>query len=167
MKNIYLTLVLFFSLVLLLSSTISEPGDPAFNARINTYKHECKQLIKPARYEGSRVTFYTASKNSQKKSIETYFLMDTEYRIAFSGKESSVKLNVEIYTSMDPEKRVLLKEIKNLQGKNTSVSSIELNKVFHKKVNQTDRLKSVYIEYKIEGGNEKNEAIVMVLGFMD
>lgn len=151
---------------LALSNTIADNGG-SFDARINTYKHECKQLIKPFRYEGSRVTYYTGEKEELIKNVEAFLVIDTEYKFAFSGKECSTKVLVRIYDSNDEKKRTLLKEIKNIQGKNVLVSSKDLSAVYRKKVSSSDRLKMVYIEYKIAGGSTKNEAIVMVVGYKD
>jgi hypothetical protein len=156
----------FFSLSLLLLSTTNS-DNASFDARINTYKQELKEMIKPSRYEGSRVTYYAQSKEIQHKNIESFFLIDTEYKLAFSGKECSSDVNLKIYDSNDPSKRTLLKEVKNLKGKNTVVSSTELSKTFQKKVNQSERLKVVYIDYEIASGNSKLEAIVLVVGYKD
>lgn len=166
MRKLTYLLPFFAFVALLLSNTLADGGNST-DARINTYKYECKQMIKPARYEGSRITYYTASKENQKKSVEAFLLLDTEYKFAFSGKECSSKVSVRFYDSEDESKRTLLKEIKNITGKNTLVSSLELSKVYRSKVNDKDRLKVVYIEYQIAGGNTKNEAIVMVVGYKD
>jgi hypothetical protein len=166
MKKILSTTVLLFLLFLVFSSNTFDSGNST-NARINTYKQECKELIKPARYDGARVTFYAASNEKQIKTVETFFVLDKEYKLAISGKESSVKVNVRIYNSTDENKRILLKEIKNFQGKNVIVSSKELVKVYNKKFGTAERLKTVYLEYEISEGVTKNEAIVFVLGYMD
>lgn len=154
-----------FSL-LLLSNTDADLGN-SFEARINTYKYECKQMLKPLRYEGARVTYYGASKEDQTKTVESYLIIDTEYKFVLSGKESSTKVKVSFYDSSDEKKRTLLKELKNIQGKNLAVSSKELSAVFAKKVTKDERLKTIYTEYTITGGNSKNEAIVMVIGYKD
>lgn len=166
LNKINTIIVLSIFTMVLLSNTSSDPGT-SFDARINTYKYECKQLIKPARYEGSRVTYYAASKEKQIKSVETFFLLDTEYKLAFSGKECSTKLSIKIYDSSDEKKRVLLKEVKNAQGKNTLISSKDLYSVFRKKVSKQERLKMIYIEYNIAENAKGNEALVLVIGYTD
>ncbi|MGV3631362.1 MAG: hypothetical protein ACO1O6_09150 [Bacteroidota bacterium] len=166
MKKIALLSSLLVLTFLFLSTTIADNGS-SFDARINTYKYECKQLIKPFRYEGSRVTYFTGQKEEFTKNVEAFLVIDTEYKFAFSGKECSTKAMVRIYDSSDEKKRTLLKEIKNIQGKNVSLSSNDLTSVYRKKVSATERLKMVYIEYKISGGSSKNEAIVMVVGYKD
>lgn len=165
MKNIILYSSLTVLFIVLLSST-SDTGS-SFDARLNTYKHECKQAIKPARYEGSRITYYSLSKEKQKKTVEAYLLLDTEYKFAFSGKECSSKVSVSIFDSADENKRVLLKEVKSIQGKNVVLSSNDMTKAYRKKYPNGDRLKVIFIEYRIEPSSVKNEAIVMVVGYKD
>ena len=164
MKKFLLIFVLLILSIVVTSETFDSGS--SFDARINTYKQECKTMIKPARYEGSRITYYAPSKEKQIKNIETFFIIDTEYILAFSGKECSTKLNVRIYDS-NSENRTLLKELKGIQGKNVSVSSTDLTKTFHKKVNKNERLKVVFVEYEIASGALKNEAIVLVVGYKD
>lgn len=166
MKRIKSIIPLFIFTFVLLSNTESDAGG-SFDARINTYKYECKQLIKPARYEGARITYFGASKEKQGKNVEAYFLLDTEYKLAFSGKECGTKVSVKIYDSQNESKRTLLKELKNIQGKNSVVSSKDLTSVFRKKVKSEERLKVVYIEYSIAENVSKNEAIVLVIGYKD
>lgn len=167
MKKLTLLSSLFVLAFLFLSTTPVVDNGSSFDARINTYKYECKQLIKPFRYEGSRVTYFNGQKEEFTKNVEAFLVIDTEYKFAFSGKECSTKTAVRIYDSGDEKKRTLLKEIKNIQGKNLSLSSSELSSVYRKKVSGSERLKMVYIEYKIAGGSTKNEAIVMVVGYKD
>ncbi|MFN5415659.1 MAG: hypothetical protein ACK5B9_01295 [Flavobacteriia bacterium] len=166
MKNWFKSLALFTLTIFLFSSTVADNGN-SMEARVNTYKHECKQMLKPARYEGSRITYYSLQKEATVKSVESYLVLDTEYKFVFSGKECTTKVGVKIYDSADAKKRVMLKEIKNIQGKNISVSSNELLPVFRKKVSATERMKTVVVEYTIAGGKTKQEAIVMVVGYKD
>lgn len=150
----------------LLSNTEADNGNSA-DARINTYKHECKQLLKPFRYEGSRITYYNVQKETVTKNVEAFLILDTEYKFVFSGKETSTKVTVKIFDSQDLKKRNLLKEIKNVHAKNVTISSNDLMAVYRKKVATGDRLKAVYIEYTISGGTSKNEAVIMVVGYKD
>lgn len=161
--NIFSILTITF---FLLSNTEADNGNSA-EARINTYKHECKQLLKPFRYEGSRVTYYNVQKEALTKNVEAFLILDTEYKFIFSGKETSTKVTVKIFDSQDLKKRVLLKEIKNIHGKNVTLSSKDLMDVYRKKVSANERLKAVYIEYTIAGGKAKNEAVIMVVGYKD
>jgi hypothetical protein len=165
LKSIFL-LVSLGAILLSNTENLVDPGT-SFDARINTYKYECKQLIKPARYEGARITYYAASNEKQIKNVEAYFLLDTEYKLAFSGKDCSTKLGIKIYDSADENKRVLLKEIKNAHKKNTLVSSKELASNYSKKVSKNERLKVIHIEYTIAEKVTKNEAVVLVIGYSD
>lgn len=162
MKKVLSSLGILGLILILLSN--SSTRDDSYNARLNTYKHECKELLKPARYEGSRITHYTASKSKQTKSIETYLVLDSEYKFAFSGKESSSRVSVSFYES--EKKRFLLKELKNISKRNVIVSSLELTANYRKKApNSTERLKNLYIEYNINPTDVNHEALVFVMGY--
>jgi hypothetical protein len=160
-KIIYISSLLAFVGVLM--STVAIDARNPLDARLNTYKQECKDLIKPARFEGSRVTYYKLSKKVQYKNIEIFLIMDSEYLFAFSGKECSSKINVRFYDSMG-EDRVLIHEEKAIQGKNVVVNSKDLNTAYRKKVPSAERLKNIYIDYEIGTGKEKPEGIVLVIG---
>ena len=159
-------LISYFGIVafsILVMSIARDPGS-SYNARLNTYKYECKTLIKPARYEGSRITHYTASKKDQIKGIETYMVLDTEYKFAFSGKECSSRVIVRFYESKN--KKILLKEIKNIQNRNIAISSLSLLKTYHKKYPKSkNRLKNLFIEYTISPTEVNHEAVVFVMGY--
>jgi hypothetical protein len=130
---------------------------------LNEYKAECKELIKPARYEGARVTYYKISKKTQSKNLEIYFNQDAEYTIAFSAKLSTVDINVNFYYGYDDD-RILIYSEKSIEGKNVTVSSNLLNEAYREKVDPQGRIKSIYIEYEIGSGKEKPEGVVMVIG---
>jgi|GEM_PF-1658114 len=137
----------------------------ALDARLNTFKQECKDMIRPARYEGSRITYYAQSKENQKKSVEVFLLVDSEYSFAISGKECSTALTIRFYDSENADKRMLIKEIKSAQLLNTLVSSNDLNALYVRKFPKAGRLKNVVVEYEIAGGADKTEAIVLVIGY--
>lgn len=150
--------------IVLLTSTVNQQGDGAFEAQINTLKQECKDLIKATRYEGSKITYYNAG-NKQTKSVELYLLLTNEYQFAISAKKCNVPVTVRLYdASADVEDRTLIKEYKNTQGKNIVFNSTELNKIYRKKVPEVERLKNLHIEYSIGSGKSAKEAIVLVMG---
>lgn len=169
MKNwLKLSLLVAATGFMMSNNIIIDNSKSAFDARINTYKYECREMIKPFRYEGSRVTYFVRGKDNQVKSVQAYLILDTEYRFAFSGKECFSKVSIKVYDSNSDSKRVLLKEIKNIKGKNMMISSSEMTHIFHRKVSKDERLRTVYIEYEIEeGATDRNEAIIMVVGYKD
>jgi hypothetical protein len=130
---------------------------------LNEYKAECKELIKPARYEGARVTYYKIAKKIQTKNLEIYFNQDAEYTIAFSAKLSTVNVNINFYYGYDDD-RILIYTENSIEGKNITVSSNLLNEAYREKVDPQGRIKSIYIEYEIGSGKEKPEGVVMVIG---
>jgi hypothetical protein len=153
----------FMCLLLLMSS--SQDNGSQFDAQINTLKQECKELIKYTRYEGSKTTYYTVGALKQMKSVELFLFLPKEYQFAIGAKKCSVALTVRIYDAgSDVEERILIKEYKNVQGKNFVISSTELNKHYRKKMPEVERLKNVHIEYHIANGKPAKEAIVLVFG---
>lgn len=150
--------------IVLLTSTVNQQGDGAFEAQINTLKQECKDLIKSTRYEGSKITYYNAG-SKQTKSVELYLLLTNEYQFAISAKKCKVPVTVRIYDAAeDVEERTLIKEFKNTQGKTIVFNSTELNKIYRKKVAEVERLKNLHVEYSIGSGKSAKEAIVLVMG---
>lgn len=150
--------------IVLLTSTVNQQGDGAFDAQINTLKQECKDLIKGTRYEGSKITYYNAG-SKQSKNVELFLLLPNEYQFAVSTKKCNVPVTVRLYDAgADVEDRTLIKEFKNTQGKNFTFNSTDLNKIYRKKVKNVERLKNLHIEYVIGSGKSAKEAIVLVMG---
>jgi predicted fused transcriptional regulator/phosphomethylpyrimidine kinase len=58
----------------------------------------------------------------------------------------------------------MIREFKNVQGKNITFNTNELNKVYRKKVPEVERLKNLHIEYVLGSGKTGKEAIVLVMG---
>ncbi len=164
MKKFTHVFLLGLSIVFLFS--FSEEIDPksALDAKLNMHKQECKDLIKPARYEGSRTTYFTLRKKPQVKSVELFLLLDNEYVFGISGKECTTNVNIRFYDTGEESTRTLIMEQKGLNGKNNLFSSKDLNAAYRKKVPQADRLKNVFIEYDVAAGEQRLEGIVMVIG---
>ena len=140
-------------------------GDGAFDAQINTLKGECKELLGDARFEGSKVTYYTPSPDRQTKNVELFMFLSNEYVFAISGKKVSSSLTVRLYDAeADVPERNLIKEFTAVAGKNISFSSNELNKLYRKNVPEVERLKNLHIEYTIGAGKGTKEAVVLVMG---
>lgn len=157
---------IFFLLagIILLTSAANQQGDGAFDAQINTLKQECKELIKATRYEGSKVTYYNAG-SKQTKSVEMFMFLTNEYQFAVSTKKCNVPVTLRLYdAAADVEERTMIKEYKNVQGKNFTFNTTELNKIYRKKVPEVERLKNLHIEYVIGSGKTAKEAIVLVMG---
>ncbi|TNE53624.1 MAG: hypothetical protein EP338_10255 [Bacteroidetes bacterium] len=166
MKTRIQFLYFFLTILLPLSLFAQDPNAASYTARLNTFKHECKTLIQPCRYDGSRITHYTAANEKQQKSVEVYFLLAREYKLAFSGKECSNRVAVRIYDSENENNRVLLKEIRNIQFRNAVVSSNELNTNYRKKKNNNNiRLKKVVVEYEIFPTDVNHQAAILVIGY--
>lgn len=157
------SITLFLALFLLISSG---GDDGTFEAQINALKSECKALLKNARYEGSRITYYNSAANKQTKHVEVFMFLNNEYLLAFSTKKCSVPLTIRLYDAApNVDERMLISEFKNYEGKTFVVSSLELNRIYRKKVPEVERLRNVHIEYAIGSGKADKEAIVLVIGY--
>lgn len=149
----------------LLTSVAHYGNDEAFDAQVSTLKQECKELLKDARYEGSKITYYSIGQSKQVKSVELFMLLPNEYVFAISTKKCTSSLTVRLYDApSDLDERTLIKEFKNTQGKTFTFSTVELNKIYRKKVPEVERLKNLHIEYSIGSGKQNREAIVLVMG---
>lgn len=163
MKNFTPICLLGLLVTFLFSFSEIDPKS-ALDAKLNAHKLDCKELIKPARYEGSRTTYFTLRKKAQLKSVELFLLLDNEYVFGIGGKECSTNVTIRFYDMADPEKRTLILEQKGVNGKNTLFSSKDLNNAYRKKVPEAERLKNVFVEYDVAPGNQKLEGIVLVIG---
>jgi len=154
MKTLKINLILTLGLFLLLSVTTVQ-GDGAFDAAVNTLKQDCKDLIKGTLNGGSKQT----------KSVELFMFLPNEYQIAIGCKKAVSPVTIRIYDApADVSERTLVKEYKNMQGKNFTISTKDLNAAYRKKVPELERLKNVHIEYSIGAGKSGKEAIVLVYG---
>lgn len=156
-------IALFASIAILSSFSEIDPKS-ALDARLNAHKAECKEMIKPARYEGSRTTYFTLRKKSQFKSVELFLLLDNEYVFGVSGKACSAGITVRFYDSADPDTRMLIHEHKGIEGKNQLFSTKEMNEVYKKKFPRVERLKNIFVEYEVAPGEQHLEGIVLVIG---
>ncbi len=167
MKNtIFIGLIAFSGAIMSIVPSAASRDGGAFDAQVNTMKQDCKDLIKACRYEGSKVTYYSAGSSKQKKEVELFLFLAKEYQIAISAKKSLATVTVKFYdASSDVDSRKLIKEYKNIQGKSFVVSSDELNKLYRKKVPEVERLKNIHVEYSLGTGKNVKEAVVLVYGF--
>lgn len=164
MKNLNYFVHFLFGAIMLTSATPAG-NDGALEAQVNTLKQECKELISSTRYEGSKITYFNLGKEKQNKSIELFMFLTNEYQFAISTKKCTAPVTVRVYDAApDVQERTLIKEFKNVQGKNFSFSSDDLNKIYRKKAPEVERLKNIHIDYAIGSGKVNKEAIVLVYG---
>lgn len=164
---ILFSVILFLTSITIIQSEPARTGDEVFDAQVNTLKQECKNLIKGTRYEGSKVTYYSVGNEKQTKAIEVFMFLPNEYQFAVSTKKCSVPTTLRFYdAASDVDDRTLIKEIKNTQGKNVTFSSVELNKLYRKKVPEVERIKNLHLEYTLAPGKTTaKEAVVLVMGY--
>ncbi len=144
---------------------VSGGNNGALDAKLNTAKADCKELLNGARYEGSKTTYFALRKDKQVKSVEVFMFMSNEYIFAIGGKVCSAPLTVKIYDAdADNKERILIKEFKKVEGSNLTFSSKDLNSAYLKKKSNADKLKNLFIEYHIGSGSPNTEGIVLVYG---
>jgi hypothetical protein len=158
-------IMLSLSMLLVWGALVSGGNNGSLEAKLNTNKQECRDLLKDTRYEGSKTTYFSVQEKKQVKSIEVFLFMSNEYVFAVGAKHCSAPLTVKIYdSSADAKKRILIKEMKNVNGSNLKFSSAELNAAYAKKMPKADKLKNLFVEYHIGSGETAAEGVVLVYG---
>lgn len=164
MKNL-LYLLTAAGLFFMLASGAGDNG--ALEAEMNTLKAECKALMKNARYEGAKITYYSHGSARQMKEVELFLFTSDPYIFAVSTKKCSQPVSIKIYdASSDVPERMLLKEFKNQKGRNFTFTSEELNKTYRRQMPEVERLKNIVVEYAIPSGKGAKEGIVLTIGRM-
>ena len=167
------SLIAIFALGFVIAQTAANLTE--FKENISRQKVEAKKALKPYRYDGSKVTYFNFKTYKQVKEVEIYLFNNTDYRFSFNGKSLPNDITIKIFDEdKTASSRVLLKEISDIQGKNITIESSELNDVYQKKTGSDRRLKRVFVDYEIPGipgvQNKKptmNErgAVILVMGY--
>jgi hypothetical protein len=162
MKNngkFLMLMVLFFGV-----ASWKTPQNSANPSEIYLYRDECKELIKPFRYVGSTVTFFSASNKRQQKNVDVVFDFDKDYVLAFSGKASNAKFTINIYSIEENSKdRLLLAKFKSINDSNIVVDLECLNRFYKEKRGHEVELRELSINYEMEKCSAQ-EVIIMVKG---
>jgi hypothetical protein len=168
-----LTILALFSFVLIFAQTASNLTE--FKENISSQKTEAKTALKPYRFDGSKITYFNFKTYKQVKEVEIYLFNNTDYRFSFNGKSLNNDIKIEIYdkdkTASD---RVLIAELTDIQGKNTTIESSKLNAAYTQKTGESIQLKRVYVDYiipPVPGAENKQPtmkergAVVLVMGY--
>lgn len=162
MKNL-LYILTSGALLFVLSSGTGDNG--ALEAEMNTLKAECKALMKNARYEGAKITYYTPAAAKQVKEVELFLFTSDPYIFAVSTKKCSQPVTIRIYdATSDVPERILLKEFKSQKGRNFTFASEDLNKIYRRQMPEVERLKNIVAEYSIPSGKGGKEGVVLTIG---
>ena len=172
MKRV-LTILALFGMAIIFAQTASNLTE--FKENIAAQKAEAKAQLSPYRFDGSKITYFNFKTYKQVKEVEIYLFNNTDYRFSFNGKSLPNDITIEIYDKNKTENdRVLLKTIKDVQGKNILLESAELNKIYQEKKNTSGRLKRVFVNYiitPVPGASNKKPtmkergAVVLVMGY--
>jgi hypothetical protein len=136
----------------------------ALDTELNQIKKECKERIEPARFEGSRFTYFKPTNKSQFKSVEVFLILNAEYIFALSTKAATSPVSLRIYDSNDAATRVLIYEQKIIENKTITLNSKDLVELYFKKNPKATRLKNLIFEYEFAKGQSKNGGVVLVIG---
>lgn len=168
-----LTIIALFGFAMVFAQTAANLTE--FKENISKQKVEAKKELKPFRYDGSKVTYFNFKTYKQVKEVEIYLFNNTDYRFSFNGKSLPNDVKIKIYDEDKTNpKRILLKEVSGVKGKNLIVESSELNATYKSKKSGASRLKRVFVDYDIPGvtgaQNKKptmkeRGAVILVMGY--
>lgn len=127
---------------------------------LKEYRKNCRNALKPYRYDGSLTTHFSYKEYVYEKEIEISTIQDEEYRLSFNAM--GVKndgINIKIYDK--PKKynsRTLLYEKDNVSGSEFTIETTEMveklitnkrEKGVSEEVLNHLRIKKLYIDYLI------------------
>jgi hypothetical protein len=151
----------------LLSLSFAQQDDvEILKNEIKTAKDELKNNLGNLKYDGSKTTYYEVKGSNDFKDLEIILFLRDNYSLNFSGKASRGKVRLRIYDKPSENgDRLMLFEVKNISGKNASVTARELNEMLAFYDPNPQPLRSVYVEYEISKGKSVRGAVVLVLGY--
>jgi hypothetical protein len=137
-----------------------------FIDKMNEAKKTTKEALGDLKYDGAKSTYFQVKKEVSYKEVEVAVFLRENYHLFFNGNPTSSRVSVQIYDkpASDPN-RIMLWEVKNISGKEKSISVNELKEKYSYYVEDTNDLRSVFVDYEIQKGKPERGGIVMVLGY--
>src|SRR5680860_542004 len=137
-----------------------------FIDKMSEAKKTTKEELGDLNYEGSKSTYFQVRKEVSYKEVEVALFLRDNYHLFFNGNPSSAKVSVRIYDkpANNPD-RIMLWEVKNISGKQKSVSENELKEMYAFYVEDVDYLRSVFVDYEIQKGKPERGGVILVLGY--
>jgi len=137
-----------------------------FIDKMNEAKKNTKEELGDLNYDGSKSTYFQVRNEVSYKEVEVALFLRDNYHLFFNGNPTSAKVSVKIYDkpANNPD-RIMLWEVKNISGKQKSVSENELKEMYAYYVEDVDNLRSVFVDYEIQKGKPERGGIVLVLGY--
>ena len=165
MKKGFLTLF-----VLLCATSFAQEETLSFGERIAQYKADTKKDLRPFNYDNLKASYFLVNGTAQRKSVEVYLFGTSEYKLAFNAKGANANVTVKFYDKPKNDRsRVLITEMKNVNGKAFSTTSSELNTAYKAKEEQARKLKRVFVEYHVAADATITEsttgAMILVMGY--
>lgn len=134
--------------------------------KMNEAKKTTKENLGDLKYDGSKSTYFQVRKNVSYKEVEIAVFLRDNYHLFFNGNPTSSRVSVQIYDKpANNPNRIMLWEVKNISGKQKSVSVNELKEMYSYYVEDVSNLRSLYIDYEIQKGRPERGGIVLVLGY--
>lgn len=159
---------LLLAAVIVTSFSFSQREDViALKKEVKEAKAALKEELNDLKYDGSKTTYYEVKRSPDFKELEVILFLRDEYTLFFNGDPSPGRVSLRIFDrpSHDPNRTVLF-EVRNISGKQKSVTEAELNERLSFYVQDPAPLRSVYVEYEVSRGrNAERGAVVMVLGY--
>ncbi|MEX1191874.1 MAG: hypothetical protein WEA99_07845 [Brumimicrobium sp.] len=158
------SIILILSVLFLLSSTAS--AQDSFIESMNKAKSDLKAGLGDLKYDGSKSTYFQVKKEVTYKEVEVAVFLRENYHLFFDGSPAPSKVTLRIFDKpADNPDRIMLFEVKNISGKQKSVTVDELKEKYAYYVEDPEMLKNVYVDYEIAKGKPARAGVVMALGY--
>lgn len=133
---------------------------------VKVAKEELRNGLGGQKFDGSKTTYFEVGPKNDFKDLEIVLFLRDTYVLHFNGKAAGAKVRMRIYDKSSQHKdRIMLYEVKNIDGKISAISTKEMNEVLNFHYPNAGALKSVFVEYEIMKGKSHRGAIVMALGY--
>ncbi|PHR47303.1 MAG: hypothetical protein COA32_07735 [Fluviicola sp.] len=144
----------------------SSLAQDSFIDKMNEAKKTTKEELGDLKFDGSKSTYFQVREEVSYKEVEVAIFLRKNYHLFFNGNPTSAKVTVRIYDKpANNPNRIMLWEVKNISGKQKSVSVEELKKMYAYYVENVDNLRSIFVDYEIQKGKPERGGVVMVLGY--
>lgn len=156
-----------FPIILICSTiTFNSFSQDNFIDKMNEAKQTTIDALGDLKFDGSKSTYFQVKRDVTYKEVEVAVFLRDNYHLFFNGEPSNSKVTLRIYdkAATDPN-RIMLWEVKNISGKQKSVSVKELKEMYSYYVEDPDNLRTVHVDYEIQKGKPERGGIVMVLGY--
>ncbi len=146
--------LLLLALVSVIGLTSQVPTPVQDFCKSSETRKKCKELLKPYKYDASKVSKFTFRNKVQKKEIEIPLYIGEKYQFVFSTEGLPQPVDIEIYDKKSTSKK------RKLLFSNKEVADEEFTF-------QPDKSRKLYINYTVPATNDtiKKGCVIFVLGY--